>query len=132
MFKKNKKQVAKSTAQKKTEKKEIIKGVAYSKATIEKKKKLAGEVYDLMVQRHNPEQIKNLPSRECYIYENIHGIGCIKPTKMQDLENYKKELQAELGISLKSQTKTTAVKNSVRKNTVAKRSPVKKPKKKLK
>ena len=78
----------------------------------EAKAKLAGEVYDLLICKHTPEQRKNLPTRESFIHDNMNDIVIggrnFGQTSIEDLKKAKKNLLIELGKSKPTDTKKSA------------------------
>lgn len=91
------------------------------------KKELAGEVYDLLMRKY-PEKPAGLSSRASFIKTNVDGMGKnVKPTSKADLERYKKELQAELGISSAQKSVTPKAPTEPKKPATPKTATAKKP-----
>jgi len=88
------KKAPKVTGAGKTPKKES--SITKENAEKEAKAKLAGEVYDLMILNHTPEQRKHLPSRESFIEDQFKttriGGRVFKPITIKELEDAKAEL----------------------------------------
>lgn len=103
------------------------KAVTETKSSRQAKKELAGEVYDLLMRKY-PEKPAGLSSRASFIKTNVDGMGKnVKPTSKADLERYKKELQAELGISSAQKSVTPKAPTEPKKPATPKTTSAKKP-----
>lgn len=103
------------------------KAVTETKSSRQAKKELAGEVYDLLMRKY-PEKPAGLSSRASFIKTNVDGMGKnVKPTSKADLERYKKELQAELGISSAQKSVTPKAPTEPKKPATPKTATAKKP-----